>query len=404
MQPSLGTCLGAEPLDAMDTTPLLNLGPLANLLLLATLLALGPLAWVWWRGGAARSLLAKRHALTVWVLFLTFDLVVFGAFTRLTDSGLGCPDWPGCYGQASPWGAQQAIRAAEQALPSGPVTWSKAWIEMIHRYFATAVGALVLFLAIASSWPSKASGPGSERLGVGLAWLTLVWILLQGAFGALTVTMKLFPLIVTLHLMGGLVLLALLAWQVGQMRFALGLSQPVQIARGWRLALWLLLLLLGAQVALGGWVSTNYAVLACDTFPKCQASWWPEMDFGAGFALWRHLGMSADGNWLPMPALVAIHYAHRLGAYLLVVAVAGVCWLLWPRPELRAWVTTLGGLLLLQVATGLSNVVLGWPLVAALLHTAGSAALMLTLVGLLRLTVAAADTSAQRSSVAGWAT
>jgi cytochrome c oxidase assembly protein subunit 15 len=305
----------------MDTTPLFDLSPLASLLLLAALLALGPLAWVWWRGGANQSLLAKRHALSVWVLFLTFDLVVFGAFTRLTDSGLGCPDWPGCYGQASPFGAKQAITAAEEALPSGAVTWTKAWIEMIHRYFATAVGALVLFLAFAGSWPSKASGPGSERLGVGLAWFTLAWILLQGAFGALTVTMKLFPLIVTLHLMGGLVLLALLAWQVGQMRFALGLSRPVQISRGWRWALWLILLLLVAQVALGGWVSTNYAVLACDTFPKCQESWWPEMDFGAGFALWRQLGMAADGLWLRMPALVAIDYAHRLGAAVLVVAV-----------------------------------------------------------------------------------
>ena len=388
----------------MDTTPLFDLSPLASLLLLAALLALGPLAWVWWRGGANQSLLAKRHSLTVWVLFLTFDLVVFGAFTRLTDSGLGCPDWPGCYGQTSPWGAQQAIRAAEAALPSGAVTWSKAWIEMIHRYFATAVGALVLFLAFASSWRSKASGPGTERLGMGLAWFTLAWILLQGAFGALTVTMKLFPLIVTLHLMGGLVLLALLAWQVGTLRFALGLSQPVEIERSWRRALWWLLLLLGAQVALGGWVSTNYAVLACDTFPKCQDSWWPEMDFGAGFVLWRELGMSADGSWLPMPALVAIHYAHRLGAYVLAVAVAGVCWLLWPRPELRALVTALGGLLLLQVATGLSNVVLGWPLVAALLHTAGSAALLLTLVGLLRLTVPTASSPVPSASSAGWAT
>jgi cytochrome c oxidase assembly protein subunit 15 len=232
----------------------------------------------------------------------------------------------------------------------------------------------------------------------------LAWILLQGAFGALTVTMKLFPLIVTLHLMGGLVLLALLAWQVGQMRFALALSRPVQIARGWRWALWILLLLLAAQVALGGWVSTNYAVLACDTFPKCHGSWWPEMDFDAGFALWRHLGMSADGSWLPMPALVAIHYAHRLGAYLLALAVAGMCWVLWPRPELRAWIKTLGALLLLQLATGLSNVVLGWPLVAALLHTAGSAALVLTVVGLLRLTVAVSDTSAQRATSADWAT
>jgi len=120
--------------------------------------------------------------------------------------------------------------------------------------------------------------------------------------------------------------------------------------------------------------------------------------------LWRHLGMSADGSWLPMPALVAIHYAHRLGAYLLALAVAGMCWVLWPRPELRAWIKTLGALLLLQLATGLSNVVLGWPLVAALLHTAGSAALVLTVVGLLRLTVAVSDTSAQRATSAEWAT
>ena len=388
----------------MDATPLFDLSPLAQMLLLAAVLALGPLAWVWWRGGPKTSLLSKRHSLTVWVLFLTFDLVVFGAFTRLTDSGLGCPDWPGCYGQASPWGAQQAIRAAEAALPSGAVTWSKAWIEMIHRYFATAVGALVLFLACASSWRSKPSGVGTERLGMGWAWFTLAWIVLQGAFGALTVTMKLFPLIVTLHLMGGLVLLALLAWQVGMQRFALGLSRPVEIERSWRRALWWLLLVLVAQVALGGWVSTNYAVLACDTFPKCQASWWPEMDFGAGFVLWRDLGMSADGSWLPMPALVAIHYAHRLGAYVVTLAVAGVCWLLWPRPALRAWVMALGALLLLQVATGLSKVVLGWPLLAALLHTAGSAALLLTLVGLLRLTVPAASARVPSASAAGWAT
>lgn len=388
----------------MDATPLFDLTPLAQMLLLAAVLAVGPLAWVWWRGGPQTSLLSKRHSLTVWVLFLTFDLVVFGAFTRLTDSGLGCPDWPGCYGQASPWGAQHAIRAAEAALPSGAVTWSKAWIEMIHRYFATAVGALVLFLACVSSWRSQASGAVADRLGMGWAWFTLAWIVLQGAFGALTVTMKLFPLIVTLHLMGGLVLLALLAWQVGMQRFALGLSRPVEIERSWRRALWWLLLVLVAQVALGGWVSTNYAVLACDTFPKCHDSWWPEMDFGAGFVLWRDLGMSADGSWLPMPALVAIHYAHRLGAYLVTLAVAGVCWLLWPRPALRAWVTALGALLLLQVATGLSNVVLGWPLVAALLHTAGSAALLLTLVGLLRLTAPAASASAPSASAAGWAT
>jgi cytochrome c oxidase assembly protein subunit 15 len=365
----------------MDTTPLLNLGPLAQLLLLATLLALGPLAWVWWRGGAAKSMLAKRHALTVWVLFLTFDLVVFGAFTRLTDSGLGCPDWPGCYGQASPWGAQQAIRAAEQALPSGPVTWSKAWIEMIHRYFATAVGALVLFLAVASSWPSKASGPGSERLGVGLAWFTLAWILLQGAFGALTVTMKLFPLIVTLHLLGALVLLGLLTLQVQRGRLQSGLTIPYNLPSGLLAASWLGLLLLTMQVLLGGWVSTNYAVLACNTFPQCQGSWWPLMNFEQGFTLWRHLGQTAEGETLTFEALTAIHYVHRLAAYVVLVYLAGLAWRL--RRVAESPAKLMLGLLSLQLLTGLSNVVLDWPLVAAVMHTGGAAALVVVLVWLL---------------------
>ncbi len=367
----------------MDTTPLFNLSPAVPMLGLAFLLALGPVAWVWWSNAANPSWLVKRHRLTVWVLFLTFDLVIFGAFTRLSDSGLGCPDWPGCYGQVSPWGAQQPIRAAEAALPSGAVTWSKAWIEMVHRYFATLVGALVLFLAVASSWRTQET---HQRLGAGLAWFTLAWILLQGAFGALTVTMKLFPLIVTLHLLGGLGLLALLAWQVGLLRFGLGLSQPVAVGAGLRWAVLAGLVLLVAQIALGGWVSTNYAVLACNTFPQCQDSWWPEMDFAQGFQLWRSLGQTAMGDWLPMPALVAIHYAHRLGAYVLVLALGGLCAWLWRHSDrFIPWAKTLAALLSLQVATGLSNVVLDWPLVAALLHTAGSAALLLTLVGVLRL-------------------
>ncbi len=372
----------------MDTTPLLDLSPAAQMLGMVLFLALGPVAWVWWSGAAPTSLLVKRHRLTVWVLFLTFDLVVFGAFTRLTDSGLGCPDWPGCYGQASPWGAQQPIRAAEAALPSGAVTWSKAWIEMVHRYFATLVGALVLFLAVASSWRTDDAELGPQRLGVGLAWFTLAWILMQGAFGALTVTMKLFPLIVTLHLVGGLGLLALLVWQLGLLRLGLGLSAPVWVGPGLRWGVAAVLLLLVAQITLGGWVSTNYAVLACNTFPLCQESWWPEMDFARGFELWRSLGQTATGDWLPMPALVAIHYAHRLGAYVVVLAMGGLCALLWQHSALmKPWAVALASLLCLQVATGLSNVVLDWPLVAALLHTAGSAAMLVTLVGLLQLTV-----------------
>ncbi|HWH75588.1 MAG TPA: COX15/CtaA family protein, partial [Methylibium sp.] len=195
----------------MDTTDLVNLAPLARLALLGLVLALGPLAWVWMRHRGADTP-RRLQALTLLTLFLTFDLVLFGAFTRLTDSGLGCPDWPGCYGNASPFGAHHEISAAQSALPSGPVTFPKAWIEMIHRYLATAVGVLIMVMALASwlQWrrDRRSASPG-------WASVTLLWVCLQGAFGALTVTLKLYPAIVTAHLLGGLgllVLLGALAW------------------------------------------------------------------------------------------------------------------------------------------------------------------------------------------------
>ena len=185
------------------TTSLVDLSPLALLLLVGALLALPPLAWVAWRHRGATPR-ARMRALTLLTLFLTFDLVLFGAFTRLTDSGLGCPDWPGCYGSASPIGARDEIHAAQTAMPTGPVTHGKAWVEMIHRYLATAVGGLILVLAV-SAWVQARRGRAVGSPG----WptLTLVWVCLQGAFGALTVTMKLYPAIVTLHLLGGLGLL-----------------------------------------------------------------------------------------------------------------------------------------------------------------------------------------------------
>ena len=204
----------------MDTTNLFNLSPALTMLLLGACIASGPLAWVWWRTRGGTHL-QKRHALTALTLFLTFDLVLFGAFTRLTDSGLGCPDWPGCYGSVSPMGATHQIAQAEAHLPTGPVTHSKAWIEMVHRYLATGVGGLILVLA-GMAWfeHRKARQPGTEQTapphphgGPGLPLLTLVWVCIQGAFGALTVTMKLYPAIVTLHLMGGFVLLAMLCVQ-----------------------------------------------------------------------------------------------------------------------------------------------------------------------------------------------
>ena len=203
-------------------------------------------------------------------------------------------------------------------------------------------------------------------------------VIAQGAFGALTVTMKLFPAIVTLHLLGGVGLLVLLAVQAEHYRQDAG--APVEeLTRGLRALLWLSAAMVALQIALGGWVSTNYAVLACNTFPMCQGSWWPVMDFTQGFELWRPLGASGDGSRLEFHALTAIHYTHRLFAYLLFVVVGVLVWRLHRAGHLaaqRRWVLILT---VLQLVTGLSNVILDWPVLAAVLHTGGAAAMMTVL-------------------------
>lgn len=365
----------------MTEQSLYDLAPVLELMLLGALIALVPLLWVWRRNrhaGAQR----RWQALAVLTLFLTFDLVMFGAFTRLTDSGLGCPDWPGCYGTSSPLAAHAEIAAAQQAMPSGPVTHGKAWVEMIHRYLATSVGVLIIALTVLA-WRQHLRLPRGQRLQGAMhpAWatFTLFWVCLQGAFGALTVTMKLFPAIVTLHLLGGTVLLMLLCVQaVAHQQHAMQM-RPAALTAPLRHALAACLGLLLLQMALGGWVSTNYAVLACNTFPQCQGSWWPAMDFAQAFELWRPLGLQSNGAPLHFEALTAIHYVHRLMAYVVVAALLTLAWGLRAQPALARQRQWLLGLLALQVVTGLSNVVLDWPLVAAVLHTGGAAALAVVL-------------------------
>jgi heme a synthase len=309
-------------------------------------------------------------ALTLTTLILTFDLVLFGSFTRLTDSGLGCPDWPGCYGAVTPLGAREQIDAAERAMPTGPVTQGKAWIEMLHRYFATAVGALITLMTV-QSWRERRWATVSPWW----ATATLVWVIVQGAFGALTVTMKLYPAIVTTHLLLGLGLLALLAVQWGMHRRAVASSSALALPTRAVRWVWLMAGLLVVQLALGGWVSTNYAVLACHDFPTCHGRWWPSMDFSEGFTIARELGRSADGvGFLPVEALTAIHVTHRLFAFLVVAVAFWVVRLLWPLAEARRMALGLLGLVLWQLASGISNVVLGWPIGAALAHIAGAAA------------------------------
>jgi heme a synthase len=374
--------------------PAVDFSPTVRLLALTVVLALAPLCWVWLRQ-RGRSPTARLAALAALTLFLTFDLIVVGAFTRLTDSGLGCPDWPGCYGHASPVGAQTHIAQAEAAMPTGPVTATKAWIEMLHRYLAMVVGVLCLVMA-AVSWLERRHLPHSPWW----ATATLFWVIVQGLFGKYTVTLKLYPAVVTLHLLGALVLLALLVVQ-RESFMARRLVLPATLRRGAAAVLAIVVV----QVMLGGWVSTNYAVLACQGFPACNGQWLPDADFAQGFTLLRALGHTGSGEFLPFDALVAIHLAHRLFA---VVAVAGLIALAWSLRAaggtLRArWAPAVALLTLLQLLSGLSNVVFQWPIASALMHSAGAAALVMCLCLLLARSAVTARSSDRAPAWAGLA-
>lgn len=331
------------------------------------LVALLPLSLVW----VSRDKNKYRKLIAV-TLFLTFDLIMFGAFTRLTDSGLGCPDWPGCYGQANPMQSHAAIKAAEALMPLGPVTLQKAWVEMLHRYLAMSVGVLIAAQTLIA-WRQRKYLLSSPWLPSAL----LLFVCLQGAFGAWTVTLKLQPVIVTTHLLLGIGLLALLAALLEQQHPPMAVAGTDARRLFWLAPVALALVLI--QVALGGWVSTNYAALACHDYPLCNGEWLPAMDFRHGYSLWRQLGQTVDGAYLPFPALVGIQWLHRNFA-LLVLAV--VAWLGW-RASRLAGLATLGRQLLvviaLQFLVGISTVFFSWPLLLAVLHNGGAALLVLLL-------------------------
>jgi len=359
----------------------MDLSSLLHLLFLGLLVASLPLSIVW------MSADPHKYRKLVWVMaFLTFDLIVFGGFTRLTDSGLGCPDWPGCYGEANPFLAHEHIAAAEAALPTGPVTVAKAWIEMIHRYLAMGIGALILALLFTSikQWRRTRNEVFKPAMPIAL----LVSVLVQGAFGAWTVTLKLQPVIVTIHLLLGMLLLAMLVWMGCREDYLLkppvvarGLAL-VRRLRGLRVLSLLAAVVVAVQIALGGWVSTNYATMACDTFPLCQGALVPDLDFEHGFHLWRELGKTMEGHYLPFSALVAIHWVHRAFALAVVLVLGLAAWRAWRLPDIGNTARLLVLVMAAQLCTGVATVYFDFPLAIAVMHNAG-AALLVVLVTML---------------------
>jgi heme a synthase len=309
---------------------------------------------------------------------ITLALVMLGAFVRLTNAGLGCPDWPGCYGKLSPALATEQIEAAEAQSPAGPVSLPKAWKEMFHRYLASLVGVMILAIA----WRAWRARPEDRAAGLrtraGLPLAIVLLVVLQGLFGKWTVTLLLKPVIVTLHLLGGMALLALLTWLTArELNVGAGPPSQVRLLRPWAL---LALVVLCAQIALGGWVSTNYAALACTDFPTCHGQVLPAMDFDHGFHFLRELGMTADGEPLSNEALNAIHWTHRLGALLAFLAIGYVASKALAVRDLRGYGFAILNLLVLQVALGITNVMGSLPLAVAVAHNGVAALLLATLV------------------------
>lgn len=291
-------------------------------------------------------------------------VVVLGAWVRLTDAGLGCPDWPGCYGHVYP----QADRH-----------FTKAIHEMTHRYFASTLGLIIAGLLGWALWNRKTRG--QPLLAVALLF---VLVCLQGALGALTVTLLLKPLIVTAHLLGGLTTLAVLWWLslTPERREFSGRES------GLRRFAWVGLAALLLQISLGGWTSSNYAAVACPDFPTCQQSWWPHMDFRDAFVLWRGLDIDYTGGVLANSARVAIHVTHRIGALVaggILILLGASCIARAQSRALRAIGGVLVGAVLLQIGIGISMVHFGMPLALATLHNAGAALLVICTVTLLRL-------------------
>jgi len=309
---------------------------------------------------------------------LALCVVVLGAFVRLSDAGLGCPDWPGCYGHIGVPHSGEALSQAQQAYPDRPVEAHKAWKEMVHRYFAGTLGLLILAIAILA-WRRRHEA--GQQVKVPL--LLLVVVIFQALLGMWTVTLLLKPLVVMGHLIGGMTTLSLLWWIT--LRHTGWLS-----GEGWGIPKLRTMALIGLvvvvlQIMLGGWTSANYAALACPDFPTCQTKWWPDTDFATAFTLWHGLGINYEGGILDNAARLTIHLTHRIGA---VITFIYIWWLAITvfrtasATATRRIALALMAVVSAQFLLGVGNVVLGLPLPIAVTHNGGAALLLLTVVTL----------------------
>ena len=305
---------------------------------------------------------------------LAFCVVALGAYVRLSDAGLGCPDWPGCYGHMTVPQSADALQHAQQSYPGKVVESHKAWKEMVHRYFAGTLGLLILTIFV-TAWRHR----HHWNVSTVLPTLLLLLVSFQAMLGMWTVTLLLKPAIVSAHLLGGMTTLALLVW-LAHRRW--GTHPSLYGPRNDDLRPWarIGLVVIALQIFLGGWTSSNYAALACTEFPQCQGTWLPDMDFTNAYHLVRSLGVAADGSALSLAALTAIHWSHRMGALVTLLYLGWLATQFIRRPGIAEWGWLLAGLLLLQVSLGIGNVLLGLPLPLAVAHNAGAALLLASLV------------------------
>ncbi|WIH05420.1 COX15/CtaA family protein [Xanthomonas translucens pv. graminis] len=376
---------------------------------------------------APPALFRHFHRMAWLAALFTASTIMFGSFVRLSDAGMSCPDWPTCYGRVT-WPQSSAEANTHAASAIRPLETHKAWREQVHRFLAGALGVEVLVLSLLaarrrrlgiarivgaallvalsiplymSGWPSLAMALAATGEAIlllaALRWsntdlaraavLTLAVVIFQALLGMWTVTLLLKPIVVMGHLLGGLLMFSLLVWMAWR-----ATHLPITLADASRLK-WLLRLgvaLLALQIALGGWVSANYAALACgggswsaDNFPRCVSQWWPPHDFRAGFTLWRGIGVDYEGGVLDGAARIAIQMAHRMMALLVAAYLLWLGWRLSRSPGMRGWAAALALLLVAQVSLGILNVKLALPLPVAVLHNAGAVALLFVLVSLL---------------------